>query len=113
MKTERVNRLNSLIKDKLGDIIRRELEVSAHALISITDVDTAADLSQCRVSVSIFTTDPKEQQKVFHQLIKQVKHLRYELANAIEIRKTPRLVMVLDDSLEKSDRLTRLIEGVK
>lgn len=112
MKTDRVRRLNALIQETLSEIIRRELDIAQHAMISITDVDTAPDLSQSRIAVSIFAGDPDREQEIFKALLKQVKYLRFRLANTIEIRKTPRLELVLDDSLEKSDRLTRLIQEV-
>jgi ribosome-binding factor A len=112
MKTERVNRLNSLMQEQLGLIIKNECEFKVHAIVSVLAVDTAKDLSQSRVSVSIYTTAETDQELVFQDLINQSKHLRYVLANTMEIRKVPRLVFVRDDSIQAESHLLDLIAKV-
>ncbi len=109
MKTERVTRLNSLIKEKLGQLIAKETTLGHHALISITKVDTAADLSQAKIFVSIFTPNEEDHQPVYNKLIKLAKPLRFGLAQTIEIRNTPRLIFVQDDSIGTEEKLLKLI----
>jgi len=110
MKTSRVERLNSLIHEKLAGLMLRELNVESQAIVSITSVDTAPDLSQSKVYVSLYADSPARVDATFELLKKNAKHLRYLLAGEIELRKVPRLYFVLDDSIARSDRVTRLIE---
>jgi ribosome-binding factor A len=113
MKTERVTRLNRLILQQLSIVIMAEMEVADKAIVSIVNVDTAKDLSQAKIFVSIFAPDEEKRAEIFSKLVKQLKHLRYELAQRLELRKTPRLIFVLDESIESGEKVLNLIDKAK
>jgi ribosome-binding factor A len=112
MKEGRVNRLNSLFREKIAQILLTDFNFPSDVIVSVTDVDTAPDLSQSRVSISVYAEEPEKADAAFESLIRAVKHIRYQLASEIEIRKIPRLYFVRDDSMAVSDRLTRLIDSL-
>jgi len=112
MKEGRVNRLNSLFREKIGHILLTEFNFDQGTIVSVTDVDTAPDLSQSRVSISVYAEDKERADVAFENLVKGVKHIRYLLASEVEIRKIPKLYLVRDDSMEVSDRITRLIDSL-
>jgi ribosome-binding factor A len=111
MAKAKINKINSLIKDELAKVIFAECDWTRLLLLSITEVDTAPDLEQCKVYISIFTqhADKKE---VLARLIREGKHLRYVLASRINLRKMPYLRFILDESLEESERITNLIKTI-
>lgn len=113
MKTDRVNRLNSLIHEQLGQILLHEMQFAPGVIVSIIDVDTAPDLSQSKIHTSIYAETPAAREYTFIQLRQSVKHLRYLLANTIEVRKIPKLYFELDESIAASERIYSLLNSVK
>ena len=65
-------------------------------LITVTKVDTTADLEQCKVYLSIFEQETKEE--VFNQIKHSAGFIRRELAKAVDLRKVPYLTFYLDES---------------
>ena len=111
MQTSRVRKLNSLIKDKLSAIIYDECDWTHHLALSVTEADTAPDLSNCKVKVNLFG-DEAVKKETLGKLRRLSSHLRYVLAQRIETRKVPLLRFELDDSIETEARLLSLIEKV-
>ena len=52
--TQRILRLNELIKKELGQIILKEMEFSENVLVTITRVETSQDLEAAKVFISVF-----------------------------------------------------------
>ena len=53
MQHARVRKLNSLIRDQLSAIIYTECDWTHPLVMSITEVDTAPDLSHCKIKVAM------------------------------------------------------------
>ena len=88
MKKDRIRRLNRLIQQYLAQVIYKESDWSHLLLLSITSVDTAPDLSNSKVYVSIMGTD-EQQQEAMQRLEHDKPHLRYQLAKTISHRCWP------------------------
>ncbi len=112
MLSARVRKLNSLIRDQLSSIIYDECDWTHHLALSVTEVDTAPDLSNCKARINLFG-DEKLKKEVLLKLRKLSGHFRYILAKRIEIRKVPLLNFELDDSIETEARVLALIDQVK
>lgn len=103
-------RINDEIKKETSELIRGELkDPRISALTSVTKVDTSTDLSICKVYVSVFGND-EDKKKALEGLKSAGGYIRKELAGRINLRNTPELKFILDDSIEYSAKIDKLIE---
>ena len=110
--SHRVERVNSLIRDEISQLLQTEVkDPRLSSLISITKVDTAPDLKHTRVYISILGTEA-DRQETIKVLTAASGFFRRELAHSLKLRYTPEILFVSDDSIERGDRITRLINKV-
>ncbi len=104
----RIGRINDDIKQELAAMLPTLKDPRVHGLISITRVDTTADLRYCKVYVSALEQDS------MGQVIKGLKsasgYLRRELGHRIHLRYTPELQFIPDDSIDRGARLIHMME---
>ena len=99
MPSNRIGRINEEIQRELADQLRRlkDPRVSS-GMVSITRVDTTGDLRYARVYVSALN---KNQEKEILKGLKSASgFLRRELGRALQLRYTPELQFIADDSIQ-------------
>jgi len=105
-------RINHLLREELSELLRRYVkDPRLNAMVTITEVVTSADLRHARVFVSVLGTE-EEKQVVFQGLASASGYLRRELASRLYLRHIPTLGFEPDNSLERGDRLLRLMREV-
>lgn len=108
----RILKINSEIQKALGEIISYELKnPQITGIISVTKVDTSADLDNCKVFVSILSTNQTEED-VFNQIKHSAGFIRKMLASKVQLRKTPFLTFVLDKTYEYGKNIDSIIEKI-
>lgn len=108
----RLLRINDLLRDEISDLIARQVrDPRLSAVVTITDVETAPDLSHARVHVSVYGSE-NEKAAVLIGLRHATGFLRHELAERIKLRQIPDLSFELDDSIERGVRVVSLIQNV-
>jgi ribosome-binding factor A len=111
--TQRLRRVNDLLRDELSELIRLELkDPRLDALITITEVEASGDLRHARVFVSIFATD-EERDLAMKGLAKAAPFLRRELSSRIRMRYIPELSFRYDDRIEEGARMLSLLNEVR
>ena len=107
----RPQKLGDLIQRELSELLQRELRDPRVGMITITSVDVSPDLSHAKV---FFTTLSKENLEDAKQGLRRAAgFLRTQLARRIKLYTTPELRFEYDESVERGDRLSRLIDSVK
>jgi ribosome-binding factor A len=91
-KSYRMEKVNTMLKKEISDIISQEYEVSKENFITISVVDTKADLSQADVYISAL----KDEDLIIDALNRESGHIRYILGKRIRIKKTPKLIFKKD-----------------
>lgn len=83
-----------------------------NAMITVTDTRVSADLSVARISVSIFAPGITAE-SVLEKINENKSKIRFELGNRIknQLRKVPELIFYIDDSLDKMERIEKLLRG--
>ena len=105
----RPQRLGDLIQRDLSELIRLELRDPRVGMITITSVDVSPDMSHAKV---FFTVLEKEKlQQTLEGLSRSAGFLRSQLAKRIKMYTTPGLRFAFDESVERGDRLSRLIDA--
>lgn len=106
----RPQKLGDLIQRELSELLARELRDPRVGMITITGVDVSPDFSHAKVFFTVL-----EKQKLGDTsagLKRAAGFLRSQLARRIKLYTTPQLRFEYDESVERGDRLSRLINGV-
>ena len=105
----RPQKLGDQIQRELSDLVQRELRDPRVGMLTITSVDVSPDLSHAKV---FFTILEKEKLKdTLAGLKRSAGFLRSQLARRVKLYTTPELRFVYDESVERGDRLSRLIDA--
>ena len=113
MKNSRMMRINDEIMREVSSIIRLELkDPRVGALTSVTKVETTNDLSHCKIYVSVFG-DEKQQADALEGLKNAAGFIRKQIAATVNLRQTPQIHFLLDDSLAYSMKIENLIRQAK
>lgn len=110
MSATRMGRINEEIQRTLSELIRTVKDPRVHGLISITAVDTTADLKYAKVYVSAL--DQSDMKEVLKGLKSASGYLRRELGHTLSLRATPELTFIQDDSMVKGAHILEIIEGL-
>ena len=105
----RPEKLGDLIQRELSDLLQRELRDPRVGMITITAVDVSPDLSHAKVFFTIF--EKQKLEATLAGLRRSAGFLRSQLARRIKLYTTPELRFVYDESVERGDRLSRLIDS--
>jgi len=105
----RSSRVAEQIQRELAELIQLELKDPRVGLITLTGVDLTADYAHAKI---YFTTlaDDTTRKGVEDGLRRASGFLRRELGRRIRIHTLPELHFVYDASVERGDRLSRLID---
>lgn len=107
----RIVRINDDIKRELSELIPTLKDPRVRGLISITRVDTTADLRYCKVYVSAL--DKSNVKDMIRGLKSASGYLRRELAKRMTLRYTPELIFTPDDSIDQGNRVLGMLGKLK
>jgi ribosome-binding factor A len=106
----RPQKVADLIQRELSDLLRREVRDPRVGMVTITSVDVSPDLSHAKI---FFTMLNQEHLKETTQgLQRAASFLRSQLSKRMSMYTTPELRFVYDESVERGDRLSQLIDSV-
>ena len=112
-KPNRIEKINSEFQREIYDIISRKLKNPlVTEMVSVLKVDTAKDLSNAKVYLSVFSKSEEKKRATFDAIVKDAKKIRHELALIESVRKVPELRFVLDDSIEYGDKMDKLFIAI-
>jgi ribosome-binding factor A len=106
----RPQKLGDQIQRELSDLLARELRDPGVGMVTITSVDVSPDFSHAKVFFTLLEKDQLED--TVHGLRRAAGFLRSQLAKRIKLYTTPELRFEYDESVERGDRLSRLIDSV-
>lgn len=105
-------RINSEVQKELSSIISFEIkDPRVSPFTSVMDVYVAPDLKTCKVYISVMGSD-EEKASTMEGLESAKGMIRSTLAKRINLRNTPELTFVLDESIEKGLEMMKLIDEV-
>ena len=113
MASNKLNRTNEDIKFVLSRLLPqvKDPRVNQGGMISVTNVDTTADLRYCKVWLSVLG---ELNEKEFKRGLKSAAPwLRWELGGSLRLRYTPELLFELDRSLEQGAYISGLIRKLE
>ena len=105
-------RINMEVQRTLSETIRTEIkDPRIHPMTTVVSVDVTPDLKYCKAYVSVLG-DEEAAKETVKGLKSAVGYVRRELAHRINLRNTPEITFVLDQSIEYGVNMSRLIDEV-
>ncbi len=110
--SHRLERVNSLIREELSEMLRRDVkDPRLGTFVTVTAVNVTPDLKSAVVYVSYFGSN-EEKQGSLKALASAAGFFHHELVKRLDMRHVPDLHFQWDDSIERGDRLLRLMDEV-
>ena len=107
-KRRRQCKVEEQVKRILGDILQGGVNDPRIGFVSVVRVETTGDLKNARVYVSIMGEDA-EVEKSLEGLRSARSYFQRELGHQMSSRYTPVISFVLDESIEYSERIDRIL----
>ncbi len=107
MASNRIGRINEEIQRELACLIPGVKDPRVTGMISVTAVETTPDLRFAKVYVSML--DKSSAANVVKGLKSAAGYLRRELGRTLNLRYTPELQFVEDDSIDKGAHILELL----
>lgn len=105
-------RINTEVMRELSMIIRGEIkDPRISSMTSVVSVEVAPDLKTCKAYISVLG-DEEAQKDTLEGLNSAAKFIRGELARRVNLRNTPEIKFIIDQSIEYGVRMSKLIDDV-
>ena len=107
----KIERINHAIQEELMNILFKEAKDELLKNVTITDCEVSSDLGYCKVYVTVLDEDEKNE--TLKALNDAKSFLRGELSKRIDIRHTPELTFIYDDSIAYGSRIDEVLEKLE
>ena len=105
-------RINGEVLKELSNIIRSEIkDPRINPMTSVVSVEVAPDLKTCKAYISVLG-DEQSQKDSITGLKSAEGYIRRELARTVNLRNTPEIKFILDQSIEYGINMSKLIDEV-
>lgn len=105
----KIERLNNELQEVISEILHKEVKDPDLKFVTITGCDTTSDLSFCKV---YFTVLNKDKDETLKSLRSASSFIRGEVSKKIQIRHTPELKFIYDESIEYGNKIEKIIEKI-
>ena len=105
-------RINGEVQKELSSIIRNEIkDPRINPMTSVVTVEVAPDLKTCKAYISVLG-DAESQKNTILGLKSAEGFIRSKLAKSVNLRNTPVITFILDQSIEYGVNMSKLIDSV-
>lgn len=113
MKKNRIERINSLLREVISDVIQKQVKnPHVNLFVTVTRVDTSADLYHAKVYVSLIGKEP-EKQHVLQALESAAGFIAVQASAQVEMRHFPSLSFKLDNTAEDLFKIEKLLYDIE
>ena len=109
MANNRIGRINEEIQRELSSLIPSVKDPRVTGMISVTAVDTTPDLKYAKIYISVL--DKSDCEQVLKGLKSAAGYLRRELGHALNLRNTPELTFIRDDSIDQGAHILEMLRN--
>ncbi|MFH1656792.1 MAG: 30S ribosome-binding factor RbfA [Candidatus Nealsonbacteria bacterium] len=108
--SDRIKRINELLKNEIGQILLREVDLS-DVLLTITRVDASPNLQEAKVYVS--TIPDREIDRIFIDLNKQVYSIQQDLNKRLNMRPVPKIKFRKEEMTKQAGKVEEILKKIK
>lgn len=105
-------RINGEVQKELSIIIRNEIkDPRIHPMTSVMAVEVAPDLKTCKAFISVLG-EKEAKEATIKGLTSAEGYIRRQLAKNLNLRNTPEIRFILDESIEYGVNMSKLIDDI-
>ena len=105
--SNRLEKVNSLLEHEIGKILLRDFAFSPEILVTLTRVETTANLIEAKAYVSVFP-EPKAE-SIILALNKSVYDIQYKINRTLKMRPIPKIRFVKETEISKAAKIEELL----
>ncbi len=105
----KIDRINNMILEQVSYILATEIKDEDIKFVTVTAVKTTNDLSFAKIYFTVLNDRKKETEEALNNARGYIRKL---LADRIEVRHTPELSFVFDESIEYGKKIEDIIEKI-
>jgi ribosome-binding factor A len=105
-----MRRVNEAIKEIIGNAITQDLKDPRIGFVTLTGVETAQDLAHAKVFVTVYGK-LAEKEATLEALRHSRPYLQRLIADELDLRRTPNLEFVYDESVDQGMRIQALLKS--
>src|SRR4051794_40644 len=105
----RMRRINEVLREVVGAAVAGELNDPRIGFVTVTSVETTSDLRAAKVFVSVLGS-AEERDATLAGLASSHGVIQSRIARETRMKRTPTLTFHYDDTIEKGDRISRLLD---
>ncbi len=109
--TERIDRVNEVIKEEVSQALLHELDLEEGVLVTVVKVDTSKTLEHTKVWLSIYPEDKAE--KVLEQVNRQIYDIQQIINKRLHMRPIPKIIFKQEKETEEAAKVEELLEKIK
>jgi len=107
----RTDKVNSLLQHELSKIIFRDFAFSPEILVTLTRIDTTANMIEAKAYISVFP-EPKAE-GIINALNKSVYDIQYKINRILKMRPIPKIRFVKETEISKAAKIEELLYKAK
>jgi ribosome-binding factor A len=106
----RTDRVSAQLRRELGRLVHEAVREHNLPSMSVSDVEVTRDMAHAKVFVTAL--QPERAVEAVKGLKGIAREVRFELARAVKLRHVPELHFVYDDSVDRGERIERLLRDL-
>lgn len=110
MASIKIERLNHAFQEEISMILMTEIKDEDIKFVTITGVETTSDLSYAKVYFTVL--DDTKRKSTLEALNGAASFIRGKLAERVEVRHTPELKFIYDNSIEYGNHIDEIIDNI-
>ena len=108
---KRIQRLNELIKEELGKILFKEGNFPKGIFVTITRVETLANLSEAKVWISVLPETKAK--KIVEVLNKRIYFFQQKINKILRMKFVPKIIFRVETQIKEAARIEEILENLK
>jgi len=108
--SKRIDKVNRLIQETLGEILQREADLPADVMLTVTGVETTPNLRAAKIWLSILPEGKGDD--VIKQLEKQLYDLQGSLNRKLNLKPLPRISLMRDKGAKYAENIDQKLAGL-
>jgi ribosome-binding factor A len=104
-------RVSELIQQTVSSIMREMKDLDA-GLVTVMDASLTDDLLSCEIHYSVLGSE-EDKKKIADVLNRSTKQVRYKLALRLDLRRTPAISFVYDDTNERAAKVFDILQKIE
>ena len=109
--SNRIEKVNSLLQSEIGKVLLKDFAFSPEILVTLTRVDTSANLIETKAYVSVFPESKAD--GIINALNKSVYDIQYKINRTLKMRPIPKIRFVKETEISKAAKIEELLVKAK